>query len=31
MNATPSLIIMWIFFIFLSGFPIIYTSLKKNK
>ena len=31
MNATPSLIAMWIFYIFLSVFPMIYITMKKKE
>lgn len=32
MNATASLIAMWIFFIFLSVFPMIYLKfIRKDK
>lgn len=31
MVATPSLVCMWIFYIFLSFFPIIYLRIKRNN
>lgn len=31
MSATPSLIMTWILYIFMSVFPIIYLKLKENK
>lgn len=31
MVATPSLVCMWIFYIFLSVFPIVYMGIKRNS
>ncbi len=31
MGATPSLILMWIFYLFLGLFPMTYTLVKGGK